>query len=174
MKGENDGIEEPFPFEMTDQVPNWHLVTVFIDRVQLTNNVLQDDASIWRDLIVEQNDDWHPEIHDKISAIEEPHLPEVETAIALLVSSGQTSFEEFGEDAQVILSTRCEIAASFLYQLYVKDPDEKGSFLELVNPGQISLGYVVKWLLTDWWNEHGKINFARQWIEYYGRSNDEP
>lgn len=87
---------------------------------------------------------------------EQPHLIEIETAIDTWVSG--KDWPDLSDGARHCIRMRLNAAATFVYLLF----DSKKETPYLSPPQNQTEREVVCWMLTDWWDKHGRSYFAAQ------------
>jgi hypothetical protein len=116
-------------------------------------------------LLRPQADSWHEfgnrtapaeAVEQDFALGELPHLSEVAAAIDAWTSDGRWP-DDLSDGARHCIRMRLNAAADFVYLLF--DSRAPAQFLSAPD---CSDREVLRWLLTDWWDRHGRWFFARE------------
>jgi hypothetical protein len=128
-------------------------------------------------LLRPQEDSWHEfsnstapaeSVEQDFALGELPHLTEIEMAINAWTIDGH--WPELSNGARHCIRMRLNAAATFVYLLF--DSREPTQYLS--PPADQSEREIVRWLLTAWWDRHGRSYFAQEISVIHDRTDEEP
>ncbi|MEY2562247.1 MAG: hypothetical protein QOH88_440 [Verrucomicrobiota bacterium] len=134
-------------YNMSEQIRQWYDLEHYFDGILIFNLKKREAPSVYT--FDESDVDDSDDLISRIEEAEKPYLPEVEAAIALIALSGEVDLDGFSLEALSVLRKRAETAAWFIHTLTTASTT-------LFPHPQCSMGDAVRWLLVDWWAEHGR------------------